>query len=754
MNDLRYALRQIARSPGYAAVSILTLALGLAATAAIFSVVHGVLLQPLAYRNPSHLVALELRVPKLAQKFPAMPINPAIYLAWARSAKTLSGISLIDEGEKANLTGPGGATLLDVDKVTANLFDVLGVRPQLGRTFAGGDRNDVILTNALWRSRFGANPDVIGQTVALDGVPHAVIGVLPASFHFPTQGELVSIASVDARAGLFVPLQFTPGMLQKDGAFGFASIARLRPGVSPAAASADLNAILRRQFDFALSTHATTEMVPLGDMIVHAWRTGLWMLLAAVLAVLLLIAVNLANLALARALARQQETAIRSALGASRGRLLRQALLESLLLGLAGGVLGLGLAEGALQALLALVPAGMPRAMNVRLDWTVVGFTLTLSLLAGLLAGLIPAWRVARGNAQEALRAGGAHGGGRLRARALLVGGGTALSAILLVAAGMLLASFSRLAQAPTGFRVDHILTATLQLPQTGYTNAGQARRFWDQALVAAGKIPGVRSAAFTNWLPLGGEMNDDPVVAVGDHRPATDQPWASYRRVSPGFFTTFGLRLLEGRTLTSADVGTDAVVISRATARAVWPGQDPIGRCFDASEDFAGFRVVGVVGDVSAISLRRGPGAVVYQPFHGSSWGALVLRTGLPAATVAPALRRALGGIDPSVAVPPLRSMNQIVAASVAPQRFQALLTSLFAAAALLLACLGMYGVVSYAVEQRWREAATRLALGAPRGAVVRLMMRQGGTPAALGLAAGLAGALALMRLLASLLY
>jgi putative ABC transport system permease protein len=407
--------------------------------------------------------------------------------------------------------------------------------------------------------------------------------------------------------------------------------------------------------------------------------------------------------------------------------------------------------------LLAVAPVGLPRLHNVRLDGAVLGFTLAISVLAGVLAGLLPAWRAAQTNPQDALQAGarGAGSGVRLRAREFLVGLETALSAMLLVAAGLLIASFAKLVMVPEGFAVEHILTVNLQLPEGQYTQSEQRSDFWRRVLASTSGLPGVESSAVTNMLPLRGEWNNNPVNLPGDTRPADERPFARYRRVTPAYFKTFGIPLLNGRELTWADVGTPAVVISEATAKAVWPGLNPIGQRFDVepSSGFPGYQVVGVVGD-TRVSLFKEPGPMVYLLYESSLTGSLILRTPLPATAVAPELHRAIWKIDPSVAIPSISSMGQIVSESLAPQRFETLLTSLFAAAALLLACLGIYGVVSYSVVRRTREIGIRMALGAQKADMLRRVMGQGMTPALLGLGAGIIGALGFTRLLSSLLY
>ena len=757
VQDLHFGLRMLRKSPGFTAVAVLTLALGLAANTAIFSIINGVLLQPLEYPNPSQLVAIELFVPKLAQKFPMVPVNPAAYLGWSSQAKSLAGIGLVEDGVTLNLTSGGEPKLLSADAVTSNLFDVLGVTPVLGHNFSldadqAGHNYEVILTNALWRNRFRGDPSIIGQAIALNGSPYTVVGVLPSALHFPRGDQLPT------EPELFVPEVFEKWELAPDAGFGFAAIARLKPGVSQQQATTELNVILSRELGSqSFMPNPKTVIMPLRDMIVRSTERGLWMLLAAVLAVLLIICVNLANLVLTRATTREQEAAIRRALGASRGRLLRQSLVETLLLGVLGGTLGLVLAYWALWALLAVAPVSLPRLHNVRLDGAVLGFTLAISVLAGVLAGLLPAWRAAQTNPQDALQAGArsADSRVRLRARELLVGLETALSAMLLVAGGLLVASFAKLVRVPEGFEVEHILTVTLQLPEGQYTQPEQRSDFWRRVLASASGLPGVESAAVTNLLPLRGEWNNNPVNLPGDTRPVAERPFARYRRVSPAYFKTFGIPLLNGRELTWADAGTPAVVISEATAKAVWPGLNPIGQGFDVdpSSGLPGYQVVGVVGD-TRVSLLKAPAPMVYLLYESGLTGSLILRTRLRATAVAPELHGAIWKIDPSVAIPSISSMGQIVSESLAPQRFETLLTSLFATAALLLACLGIYGVVSYSVVRRTREIGIRMALGAQKADTLRCVIGQGMTPALLGLGAGLIGALGFTRFLSSLLF
>jgi predicted permease len=760
--DLRYALRMLRKSPGFTAITILTLALGLAANTTIFSVVNGVLLQPLEFPHPNQLVALQLFVPKLASKFPMIPINPAAYQAWAHGAKSLAGIGVVEMGDTMNLTGSGEPALLSADAVTPNLFDVLGVELMLGRNFSPdsdqpGRNHEVILTNALWRARFHSDPNIVGRAIALNGSPYTIVGVLPASPHFPQRSQLIPVVGPTPDPDLFVPVAWEAADLAPDAGFSLGAIARLKTGVGRAQAIAELNVILSRKFGSeTFLPNPKVVMLPLRDMIVRSSERGLWLLFAAVLAVLLIICANLASLVLTRATGREHEAAIRSALGASRRRLLGQTMTETLALGLVGGALGMVLAHWALWALVAIAPAGLPRLHDVHLDGAVLGFTMGMSLAAGLLAGLLGACRMARAHPQDALRSASARSterGAGLRTREILVGLETALGTILLLAAGLLLASFAKIETSPKGFAVDHILTVNLQLPTTQYARKEQRNEFWHRVLASTSTLPGVESSALTDWLPLAGEMNDDPVNLPGDTRPEAERPFASYRYVSPAYFRALGIPLLRGRELTWADAGTGAVVISADAANTIWPGINPIGQKFDVSPGPA-LRVVGIVGDTRNVSLSEAPTPMVYALYGGGLTGSLVLRTRLPATTVASELRRAIGSVDSSVAVPHIRSMGQIVSTSLAPRRFETLLTSLFAAAALLLACLGIYGVVSYSVARRTHEIGIRMALGARSVDVLGQVMGRAVMPALLGLGAGIIGSLGLTRLLSGLLY
>jgi predicted permease len=759
---MRSGLRFLRREPGLAAVAILTLAIGLAANTTIFSVVNGVLLQPLAYPHPGRLIAIQESVPRLSLKYPQIPANAKAYTAWKRGATLLAGVALV-QGGQGSLTGAGQPALLDVPSATANLFTVFGVHPALGRNFsphAGqpGQPRQAILSYACWRSRFHGDPGIVGRGIELSGRLYTVVGVLPPHLHFFHGHELSPLIGLGNRPEIFVPHTFTASQLNDDGNFNWAAIARLKPGVTIAQARAQLDAITARVAQQSKDFPGLHVVVtPLRDQVVRGAREGLWLLLGAVLAVMLIICVNLANLLLARSTARRHEAAIRAALGASQRRLLGQVLSETLFLAILGGAAGLLLAHWLLRALVAAAPLNLPRLHNVHLDPAVLLFTLALSIAAGLLAGLLPAWRLARSDPQSALHSAGARvGEGRSRrsARQWLVGLESALSILLLVSAGLLLASFFRVAGIRKGFAVRHLLTVGLQLPTTRYHTGAQRQEFWRQALAAARALPGVRNAALIDTLPLGGNNDVNPITVPGDTRPITEQPLANWRRISPSLFSVLKIPILAGRDLNAADAGHHRVLVSAAAARAAWGHRNPIGQTFRRSGGNPPlYTVIGVVGNMHAVSLFSS-GLVVYRWYGGNNQESLVLRTNLPAGTIGPEIRRAVWTIDPAIPVERLRSMRQIVAATLAPRRFQMLLVALFAAAALLLVCLGIYGVVSYSVARRSPEIGLRMALGAGAPDLYRLVFLTGLQPVVLGLAAGVVAALALSRVLGSLLF
>ena len=760
-NDLRYAGRTLRREPVFAAVAVLTVALGIGANTAIFSIVNGVLLRPLPYAEPDRLVALREVVPAVAQTYPTLPVSARHFTEWRQRLHSFEGMSAIDPGS-ATLTSSREPEQLDTMRVSADLFRTIGVHAALGRTFVDGEdqegKNGVaVLSYSLWQRRFNGDPGVAGTTIHLDGRPLTVVGVLPAGFQCPNPGILQVGKSNAARADLFVPLVFSKQELgQLMGEFNYNVVARLKPGATMSAAAAELNVAAA---ELAKLSGEKMELRgwagPLLDSMVGQARRGLIVLLGAVGSVLLIVCVNLANLMLARGERHARESAIQAALGAGGRRLVRQALSLSLLVALLGGALGVGIAAGSLGGLVKSAPADIPRLQEVRLDARVLVFALAITTLTGLLFGLAPAWRAARTDPQSALRSGGRTGtgsAGALRLRSSLVVAEVGLSTVLLVTAGLLMSSFLRVTRGQMGFRAPTVLAADVQIPTAKYHEQAQRDQFFLRALDRLAGQPGVVSAAIVTALPLQGETWIDSVSVPGDTRSDWQKTPANVRFISPDYFRAMGIPLRSGRPFSNDDQRKVAIV-SEGLAHLFWPGQDAVGR--QVMDGDTPREVIGVAGDVRADSDKP-PVAMLYRPYwdYSPRRVTLVARAAGDPHSIAGALRAAVRGVDPDVPLADMRTMQEVLEQSVAQRRFQMRLAGAFAATALLLAALGIYGVVSYSVARRTNELGIRLALGAQAHQLYRMVLRQALAPVALGLLVGLAGALAAGRVLASLLY
>ncbi len=765
-NDIRYALRTSAKNPGFTAIAIATLALGIGANTAIFSVVDGVLLKPLEFREPGRLVAIHEAVPKFSKIAPRVPVNAMHFLEWRRSVHAFEGLAMIG-GSTLNLTGTGEPERLNGARVSSSLFPMLGVQAALGRTFReeedqpGRDRV-VVLSDGLWRRRFAADPTVIGRKIDLDGKPYEIVGVLPKSFHFPKLSQLYAMDIASERPELWKPFAVSKDELSDMGDFNYVGIGRLKPGVTLARALAELDSVQAR---LGMRAEEKVELkavlVPLREQITSRSRSGLELLSMAVGAILLIACVNIANLLLARATGRRREMAIRAAVGASAGRLARQTLTESLMLALAGGVMGVALAGAGLKAILAYAPAGLARLDEVHLDGRVLWFSLGVSTLAGLVFGLLPAWRISRSDPQEAMQAGArgsTQGRGSGRLHSLLVSVEVGLSAVCLIAAGLLLDSFVKVMGADKGFAADRVVTVELNMPAARYPNLEARTEFLRTLIDRVRPLPGVVAAGVSNMLPLAGEGGNNLITIDGTNMPLMERPIADIRGVNPDYFRTMGIAPRAGRIFEEADRTRKIALVSAITAARFWPGENAVGKRFRIGDPSSeAVEVVGVVGDVRGVSLDRAPTITVYIPFwQRRSWGqdALAVRTAGDPVALAPAIRTAIRGIDPQMAIPGFKTMRELVDESVSQRRFQMNLVLLFAATAMMLACLGIYGVVSYAVARRRNELGIRMALGARAGDVGWMVVRQGMTPVAIGLAAGLVVSLALGKLLAGLLY
>lgn len=765
---LRYAVRTLTRETGFTAVAVLTLALGIGANTAIFSLINGVLLQAVPYPDSDRLVTIEEIVPKLFRQYGAFPVNGRHFLEWRKQSKSFDQLAALDS-RRLTLTGSGEPEQIGAAYVSANCFSMLGVQPSLGRNFLEeedrpGHTRVAILSDALWRKRYSAHRGIIGQKILIDGVPHVVVGVLPPTFHFFANHDLSSLATLEPKTDVFRPIGINAEDIGLMGEFNFSAIGKLKAGVTREQAEAELNIIgsnLVAQLGAADRSELRASLTPLKEKITGPSRRGLLVLLAAVGAVLLIVCVNLANLMLARVLARRREAAIRAALGASRGDLILHVLTESLVLAIAGGLLGLLAAEWGVRLLVQTAPVDLPRLNEVHVDASVLGFGLLLTLLTAVVAGILPALRLSSAEPADALRSGGrsgTEGAQGIRLRSLLVTAEVGLSAMLLIGAGLLLHSFVRLMKLDKGFDTTRVLAADITLPAARYQEETQRVKTFDRLLPKIRSLPGVKAAGFVSVLPLEGEGWADGITLEGEQdAPLMEHPIGNYRFVSPDYFAAMGIPLLRGRVIEDRDRNSQPAVISETVAKQLFRGVDPIGKRFRRGDPKEKpFEVIGVVGNIPIASLNRAPGLLVYVPYWYRSRMrfTLVARTTMDPILAAPALRAAVREIDSDVPLGEMRTMDQVVSHSIAPRRFQLTLVLLFAASALALASLGIYGVVSYMVAQRRAEIGIRMALGAAKSDVHRLILGQGLRPVLAGLALGTLGALMLTRFMNSLLF
>ena len=763
LQDLRHALRHLRKAPGFTATAVLTLALGIGATTAIFTLVYDVLLSPLPYRHPEQLVVLQEEVAEFRDIYPTLPVNATHFLSWQHNSHSFQSIAIMEQASMPLGTG-GHPRQVDVLSATAGLFSVLESAPQLGRAFTPGEATSghdrvVLLMNSLWRRQFQSDPHILGKTVTLNGFPYSVIGVMPPSFHLPLMQGFDRAKPVEA----LVPLAFSKDRLEERmGDFNYFGLGRLKPGVSVPQASAEINA-LQHAFSATLSAEEkgtlSAVLTPFQQALVGDNRTPLLILLAAVAGLLLVGCVNIANLLLARSAGRRQQMAVAAALGASRAQMLRMSLRETAVLAAFGGALGLLLAA----ALVPLMQHFLPPALDFRgalhLDWAGAACALLLTLAATLLAGAAPAWFGARTQPHEVL-----HSESRLatesraskRLRGLLVALEVAVSVALVLMTVLLSTSMVRLLHTDPGFQPDRLLSANIDLPRKSYDSLPQRTAFYKQALDRLRQLPGLEQAGLISQLPLVGDQWIDMIRVPGDPRPIMQLPSEHFRWMSPGYLEAMHLPLVAGRSLTASDDGKPVAILSQLTARTLWPGLDPIGRQFSrAGQTEAPFTVIGVVKNARTLSLAKPDPMMVYVPFwyRSDSTGALLVRTRQDPSAMADSMRKAIWSVDPEVSVPLVRSLGVVIADSVANRRFILDLLLLFAISALLLAGLGVYGVVTYSVVQRHREIGLRLALGAQKAGIYRLILRDGLRPVLLGALAGVGVALTLARLTQTLL-
>ncbi len=756
--DIVYAFRRLWKAPAFTIVALVTLSLGIGANSAIFTVVNGVLLKPLPYDRPDELVG----VFHLTRDGHKSVMSPPNFLDVRAQNHTLADVAACDTFGMT-LTGVGEPVRLDGAEVSAGLFGVLRVQPILGRTFRPeenepGRTGVVLLGHQLWQQRFGASAAAVGRVLTLDGKPHVIIGVLPPGFAYP------------ARVQLWTPIEYDQVFrVTNRGAWYIEVIGRLKPGVTADRAAADVAAIARRlQPQFPESnTDVGFTVAPLGEHIIGDTRTALLVLLGAVGLVLLIACANVANLMLARAASRQSEIAIRAALGAGRRRLIRQLLTESAMLAIAGGAIGLLIASWGSDLLVWLRPNGIPRLDEVRIDGAVLAFTGVAALLTGLLFGSIPAVQATQPALMATLKDGGRgaltgrHGS---RVRGALVISEMALAVTLLIGAGLLINSFIRLQHVDPGFRPGEALTFRLALSESAYADEARRAQFFARLLDRLRTLPGVRSAGAVVGLPLTGREIDLSFDVEG--RPPAEpgrKPSMEMRVATPDYFATLGIPLKRGRMFTDADAAESpqVAVLSESAARRFFPHEDPIGKRIVLGwhrdkKPNAGGEVVGIVGDVKDLGLDEEAPPEIYLPHQQLGVGSMdvVLRSDVPPLSLARAVEQSVHQLDPNVPVSSLRTVQQLVAESISQPRFYVVLLGSFAGLALVLAVVGIFGVMSYAVTQQTREIGIRIALGADRSAVVRMVLQHAMVLAGTGLAIGLVAALALARTLASMLF
>jgi predicted permease len=765
LQDVHFGARMLVKHRGFAATALATLGLGIGATTAIFTMVDQVVVRPLSYPEAHRLYAVhEEPLPSLT--VPLIPVNAMHFQEWRRSTSAFDGMALL-QAHGGNLTGSGEPERLSVGRVSPALFGLLGARPQLGRLFLDreeqpGADDVVILSDALWRRRFAGDPAIVGQTLLLDDRAFEVVGVLAADLRFPKINQLYAMTVSGDRPEIWRPFAVREDERSLNADYNFACIVRLAPGVTREHALTELAAAQARVT--ALMPYPAklrAALVPLKDQITGRTRAGLGLMAAAVGVVLVIGCANIMNLLLARLTNREREIAVRRTLGASRGRLVRQLVIENLILASLGGALGVAIAYGALHVLVASAPVEIPRMDEVRIDGRVLLFATGLSVLSALLFGTWPAWRSADAAPRPGLAgssrsttAGRAH----VRVRAVLVGTEVALTTLCLVAGGLLLHSFVKLLGVDKGFETSQTVYLTLNLPGSRYADLERSAVFLRGLLERLEQTPRIQSAGVVNRLPLSGE-GGNASVTVEERGPASpDFAIADVRNVNPGYFQTVGIPLRRGAIFAEGHRGRPVVLLSALAAERLWPGVDPIGRRLRFGGANAPWReVIGIVGDIRGVSLEKTPSVTVYVPYwdrRSSGPPALVLRTDASVAAVSSLVRSVIRDLDPSVPVADVVSLGEVVAGSVAPRRFQMTLVLLFAGLASLLACIGVYGVVSYWVAQRVPEIGVRMALGAEPAAVHRLVIRQGLLPVALGLLAGLVVSLGAGRVLGTLLY
>ncbi len=757
--DARHAMRMLIKTPGFTFVAVTALALGIGANTAIFSVVNAVLLNSLPYKDPGQVTMLWGKNSQLHLSMTDFPISYGDFIDLREQSQSFESISALYPNS-LNLTGHGDPERIGGANVSANFFQTLGIEPDSGRSFLPeeerpGNDNVVILSHGLWQRRFGADPDLIGKAIRLNGESHTVVGILPARFEFPQRDDLLLSYGFSRQVDVWKPI--TPGIeeLQSRGNRVLIVMGRLKSGLRLEQAQAEVNSVYAAVAQLHPDvSHESVALVSLQEQVVGKIRPSLLVLLATVGFVLLTACANVANLMLARAATRQKEIAIRSALGASPFRIIRQLLTESVILSLAGGLVGLLFALWGTEIILALSPTDIPRIGKIGLDGRVLGFTLVVSLLTGIIFGLAPALQSSRPNLNEMMKEGGRSAtGARHRTRSLFVIAEVALALVLLIGACLMIKSFSNLQKVDPGFDARNLLAAQIDLPLSKYPESRQWNEFFNRLIERVEALPGVKSVGLTWQVPLGGSDAATGFTMEGRPTDSDQSPMAGIRRVNSGYFRTIGTLIEQGREFTEADrqSAVRPIIINKAMARRFWPDESPLGKRITVLG--ASREIIGIAKDVKYTAIDADAAPEMYV--QSSLWFmSLLVRTDSDPLSMVAAIRREVESIDKDQPISDVRTLEQRVAASVSAKRFSMLLMTIFAVVAVLLAVVGIYGVMSYSVTQNTREIGIRMALGATRKDVLALVIGNGIALTITGLALGLVVAFGVTRFMASLLY
>jgi predicted permease len=769
IRDLRHGLRQLANAPGFTLTAVLTLALGIGATTAIFTLVYDVLFKPLPYPHSERLVVMEEQVAEFRDVYPRLPMNANHFIAWQQNSRSFESMAVMLD--KSMPMGAGGHPVqVEVLSATPAIFSVLNTLPQVGRSFTlqegqPGHEHVAILMYDLWRQQFQSDGGILGKTITLSGFPYIVIGVMPPSFHLPVVSEMPGSTDRAKPIQVLVPLAFTKDELEAAmGDFNYFGLARLKSGSTVVQANAEINS-LQQTIAAGLSAQekATLASVitPYQEALAGKNRKSLLVLLVAVAGLLIVGCVNITNLLLARAVGRRQHMAVAAALGARPSELLRISLRETIMLTSLGATLGVLLAALLVPVLERYLPPSLDFRGALHLDWAGAASAILLAVISTLLAGAIPAWISSRTQPQEVL-----HSESRLASesrsskalRRTLVGAEVAVSVTLVLMAGLLTASFARLMRVDRGFRADHILTVNVDLPSKPYSDLQPRVSFYKEVLQQLRQLPGMDGTGLVSVLPLAGDQWVDIIRIPGDPRPIMQLPTEHFRWVSPGYCEAMHLPLVAGRLLSDGDEGKHYALVSELTAMTFWPGRDPVGQQFNraGAPNEAPFTVIGVVGNARTVSLAEADPMMVYLPYwyRSNNNGGIIVRTRQSPASMAGAIRRTIWSVDADASVPVIRRLDGMIEDSVANRRFEMDLLLVFAVCSLLLSALGVYGVVTYSFVQRQREFGVRLALGAQRKHIYILVLRDGLTPVLAGAVAGIGVVLAISRIIRSLLF